>query len=90
MPSFCRHNRLVQNCTICSREQAVEARPMLSSSAPRSTLPREPAVRARREPLLGLVRGRGRRALGPGAGCACSRLARGADDGFRTRGSRLG
>lgn len=36
MPKFCRHNRLLQNCPICSREQAVELRPILSSSAPRA------------------------------------------------------
>ena len=36
MPTFCRHNRLVANCPICSREQAVELRPLVSSSAPRA------------------------------------------------------
>ncbi len=36
VPSFCRHNRLIQNCPICSREQAIELRPVVSSSAPRS------------------------------------------------------
>ena len=40
MPSFCRHNRLIQNCPICSREQAVELRPIVSSSAPRTSQPR--------------------------------------------------
>jgi hypothetical protein len=50
MPQFCRHNRLLQNCTICSREQDVEVRPVVSSSAPRSTqprAPRKPAARTR-------------------------------------------
>jgi hypothetical protein len=42
MPQFCRHNRLVQNCTICAREQEVEARPLVSSGAPRSAEPRPP------------------------------------------------
>ena len=37
MPTFCRHNHLVQNCSICSREQSIEARPLISSSAPAST-----------------------------------------------------
>ena len=37
MPTFCRHNRLIQNCPICSREQSVELRPVISSSAPRSS-----------------------------------------------------
>jgi hypothetical protein len=40
VPKFCRHNRLIQNCPICSREQAVELRPLLSSSAPRVSEPR--------------------------------------------------
>jgi len=45
MPTFCRHNRLLQNCTICAREQHFDARPVVSSSAPKSTQPREPAER---------------------------------------------
>jgi hypothetical protein len=40
VPKFCRHNRLLQNCPICSREQAVELRPLISSSAPRVSEPR--------------------------------------------------
>ena len=40
MPTFCRHNRLIQNCAICSREMAVEPRPVLSSSAPKVNQPR--------------------------------------------------
>ena len=48
VPQFCRHNRLLQNCPICSREQAVELRPLVSSSAPRSAEPRERAPRAPR------------------------------------------
>src|SRR6185437_14397233 len=30
MPTFCRHNHLVQNCPICSKEQHVEMRPVVS------------------------------------------------------------
>ena len=30
MPTFCRHNRLVQNCPICSKEQHVDMRPVVS------------------------------------------------------------
>ena len=45
VPSFCRHNRLIQNCPICSREQAIELRPVVSSSAPRT----EPAPAAQPE-----------------------------------------
>ena len=43
MPTFCRHNRLIQNCPICSREQEIELRPVVSSSQPRTSLPRTPS-----------------------------------------------
>lgn len=33
MPSFCRHNRFIQNCPICSREQAAELREVVSPKA---------------------------------------------------------
>jgi hypothetical protein len=48
VPRFCRHNRLLQNCPICSREEAVELRPLVSSSAPRGAEPAERAPRAGR------------------------------------------
>ncbi|HWD85526.1 MAG TPA: hypothetical protein VG321_07225 [Solirubrobacteraceae bacterium] len=84
MPTFCRHNRLLQNCPICSREQAVEMRPLVTSSTPRGSEPR-PAHKASR----GETRGRSatRSAAsgrGAGAGMRVRRLARGEDDGFRT------
>ncbi|MGO9900547.1 MAG: hypothetical protein ACLP0J_12800 [Solirubrobacteraceae bacterium] len=37
MPSFCRHNRLLHTCPICSREQSVELRPVVSSGAPKAS-----------------------------------------------------
>jgi hypothetical protein len=83
MPTFCRHNRLLQNCTICAREQHFEARPVVSSSAPKSTQPREERTRAERKP-------REARAAKPGSprGTASSvrvrRLARGVEDGYRS------
>jgi hypothetical protein len=80
MPTFCRHNRLIQNCPICSREQSIELRPIVSSSAPRSSLPRTPSRSARS--------GRGassRSASGGGGGVRVRRLARGADDGYDSR-----
>jgi hypothetical protein len=76
MPSFCRHNRLIQNCPICSKEQAVELRPVISSSAPRSTQPR-PSSPSR--PRAG-----GSRAAGAPGGLKVRRLARGGDDGYRS------
>ncbi|MGA2926209.1 MAG: hypothetical protein ABSG43_09475 [Solirubrobacteraceae bacterium] len=77
MPTFCRHNRLVQNCPICSREQSIALRPIVTSSAPRASVaaPRTPA------PGAGAPR-----ATGAGrTGIRVRRLARGADDGYRSR-----
>jgi hypothetical protein len=74
VPTFCRHNRFIQNCPICAREQATELRPVVSpgsakpaggaatrarSSARRSGQTKSPSMQVRR-------------------------LARGADDGFRS------
>ena len=82
MPNFCRHNRLIQNCPICSREQAVELRPLLSSSAPRSSLPRPETQSARRSGAPGPSRARAASRSGGAAGLRVRRLARGADDGY--------
>jgi hypothetical protein len=61
VPTFCRHNRLLQNCPICTREQAATAppppprrRPATGSArpkpgAPTTTRRRGSAVRVRRE-----------------------------------------
>jgi hypothetical protein len=79
MPTFCRHNRLVQNCPICSREQHVELRPILSSSAPRSS---SAAPRAPRPPSSSRRSAAAPR--GAGTGVRVRRLARGVDDGYRS------
>jgi hypothetical protein len=84
MPTFCRHNRLIQNCPICSREQSIEPRPLVSSSAPRSTLPRAPSQHpggARR----GGARSTSARSSGSSGGVRVRRLARSADDGYQNR-----
>src|SRR5438445_489332 len=47
VPTFCRHNRLIQNCPICAREQSIEARPVVSSSAPAISRERPSAPRPR-------------------------------------------
>jgi hypothetical protein len=77
VPKFCRHNRLIQNCPICSREQDVELRPILSPSAPRTSepRPRPPGAPARRE------------RSGRGAardGVTVRRLRESADDSYRS------
>lgn len=76
MPKFCRHNRLLQNCPICSREQDVEARPLVSSSAPRVAEPRRPTrTTSARE-----------RVSRPGArsGVTVRRVRTAVDDGYRS------
>jgi hypothetical protein len=73
MPQFCRHNRLVQNCPICSREQAVELRPVVSSSAPRTETPRAPRKPAQRA-----------RSARAAPGVTVHRLRNAVDDGYRS------
>jgi hypothetical protein len=80
MPQFCRHNRLLQSCPICSREQAVDLRPVVSSSAPRSTQGR-PASRPGARGRTGADRGRSGRAP---AGMKVRRLRTAVDDGYRS------
>jgi hypothetical protein len=83
MPTFCRHNRLVQNCPICSKEQHVEMRPVVSpggqtvrqarpggSSAAGTSGARGPTTRS------GSSRASG--------GLTVRRLSRAAEDGFRS------
>jgi hypothetical protein len=77
VPKFCRHNRLLQNCPICSREQAIEPRPLVSSSTPRTSEPRPASGRspARRDrPQKSPER----------SGVTVRRLHRGEDDGYRS------
>lgn len=90
MPTFCRHNRLVQNCAICSREQHVEMRPVVTSSAPKSTQPREKpeAGEGGSSPRPARAAGRGTTGSGGsgnGSGVRVRRMARGAEDGFSSR-----
>ena len=77
MPTFCRHNRLIQNCPICSREQAVEMRPIVTSSAPRAGLPRPSTPRPSRARTAAAPRAAG------GGRVTVRRVARGADDGYQ-------
>jgi hypothetical protein len=79
MPTFCRHNRLIQNCPICSKEQSIELRPIVTSSAPRTGQPRPSTPRpSRARP------GSPARAGGSSGGLTVRRVARGADDGYRS------
>jgi hypothetical protein len=78
MPTFCRHNRLLQNCPICAREQAVELRPIVSSSQPRTSQARGS------QPTSSASRRAGDGRSGAGAGLRVRRLARGVDDGYHS------
>ncbi len=79
MPTFCRHNRLIQNCPICAREQDVELRPIVTG--PRTTPAHSGgASTSGAANAGGGSRGRASR---PAAGVTVRRLARGVDDGYR-------
>ncbi len=79
MPTFCRHNRIVTNCPICSREQHVEMRAVISSSTPASSRPP-----ARKPPSSGGAA----KSASPGRSSSSRlrvrKLARGADDGYHS------
>lgn len=81
MPTFCRHNRLVQNCSICAREQNVQARPIVTggSATAAADAPRRP-----REPGGVRTSTRARSGSRGPTGVKVRHLARGADDGFRS------
>jgi hypothetical protein len=78
MPTFCRHNHLIQNCPICSKEQSVELRPIVTSSAPRTGQARPSTP--------GPSRARPGSSARPGASgrVTVRRVARGADDGYQS------
>src|SRR5690348_3268391 len=82
MPTFCRHNRLIQNCPICSREQSIELRPVVSSSQPRSSQDRPAAAPRSRAGGTATNRARGGGRSSAPTGLRVRRLARGADDGY--------
>ncbi|HEY5316700.1 MAG TPA: hypothetical protein VIJ20_01880, partial [Solirubrobacteraceae bacterium] len=69
MPTFCRHNRFIQNCPICAREQATELREVVSPGAVRAAKQRSPSRRGAQTRSTGMQ---------------VRRLARGADDGFHS------
>jgi hypothetical protein len=76
MPSFCRHNRLIQNCPICSREREQELESAVGSGVARSTGGRRGAAGGRtRSPAARS------RSLG---GVSVRRIERGGDDGYRS------
>jgi hypothetical protein len=86
MPTFCRHNHLVQNCPICAREQDVELRPVVSPGGARTGQSRPAAQRSRSSAVSGSApraRTSSSRA-GSRSGLTVRRLERGAEDGYRS------
>jgi hypothetical protein len=83
MPSFCRHNRLLQNCPICTKEQNIAMRPVVTRFGEveqrSATTPTSRTASPTRSARAGGSRGR------TGAGrMTVRRLARDQDDGFQS------
>jgi hypothetical protein len=74
MPVFCRHNRLTAKCPICSREAEAE----LAAKAPPRNRPAHVSAKRPAPPA------RGRGGSGRSGGLVTRRLARAADDGYRS------
>lgn len=84
MPTFCRHNHLVQNCPICSREQDVEMRPVVTPGGQTARTARPPgATSSSGTSTASRRQGAARGGRGSG-GVTVRKLARGAEDGFRS------
>src|SRR4051794_38573540 len=75
MPTFCRHNRLTANCPICSRELDAE----LAAKAPPRNRPAHVSATPRAKSPA-----RARTGWGRSGGVVTRRLARAADDGYRS------
>ncbi len=84
MPTFCRHNRLIQNCPICAREQDVEMRPVVSPGG-QTTRPAR-ASSGSAGTAAGSRSASTRRSAGARSanGVTVRRLTRGADDGYHS------
>jgi hypothetical protein len=88
MPSFCRHSRLLQNCPICSREQEVEMRPVVTPGGQAAHSARASAGTAgagtSSRPSATRRPGSTRTGARSSNGVTVRRLSRGADDGFHS------
>ena len=88
MPTFCRHNRLLQNCPICTKEQNIEMRPAVTRFGESEQRSASGGSRAASGGSRERSASRGRRSSasrGGGAttgGMTVRRLARAVDDGF--------
>src|ERR1700761_6762560 len=83
MPSFCRHNRLLQNCPICTKEQNIEMRPAVSrfgENELRSARSETGTPASARTPRSRTTRARG----AASCGMTVRRMTRDRDDGFQS------
>jgi hypothetical protein len=84
MPTFCRHNHLVQNCPICSREQDVEMRPVVTPGGQTARTVRPPGATSSSGTASASRRQGGARGGRGSGGVTVRKLARGVEDGFRS------
>ena len=84
MPTFCRHSRLVQNCPICSREQEVEMRPIVSPGGQTTRPARPSGSSSGTRASTGSTAARRSGSARAGNGVTVRRVSRGSDDGFHS------
>lgn len=84
MPTFCRHNHLIQNCPICAREQHVELRPVVTPAGPRPATGAATGGSARGAAGSAVRSGAARSGSRKAPGVTVRKLARDADDGYRS------
>jgi hypothetical protein len=84
MPSFCRHNRLVQNCPICAREQDVAMRPVVTPGGQSAAAERSGRSSVSGGPARSGTRTRSGSTSRGSSGLTVRRLAREAEDGYRS------
>jgi hypothetical protein len=84
LPSFCRHNRLIQNCPICAREQDVALRPVVTPGGRSAAAERGGQSSVTGSPARSGSRSRSGSASRGSSGLTVRRLAREAEDGYRS------
>jgi hypothetical protein len=82
MPSFCRHNRLLQNCPICTREQDIDMRPAVTRFGEAEQHAAAGGSRSASPPRSRRTGSRGQTSTA--GGLTVRRLARAAGDGFHS------
>ncbi len=84
MPTFCRHNHLIQNCPICAREQHVELRPVVTPTRPGTGAATGGSARRAAGSGTAVRSGAARSGSRRAPGVTVRKLARDADDGYRS------